>query len=32
MKKTIKVEDLKPAAEELTDKELKQIKGGNRGW
>lgn len=28
MTKTIRIEDLKPAAEELTDKQMKQVRGG----
>ena len=32
MKKTIQIKDLKPATEELTDKEVEQVKGGGRTW
>lgn len=28
MKKTIEIKDLKPVAEELTETEMKQVKGG----
>ena len=32
MKKTIQIKDLKPATEDLTEQEMKRIKGGGRSW